>query len=615
VCSKACPLCFQLQLTIKLWLQQGESEPYEAIIPQGYDNISNIITLIRKDLDIREQLQIPKDCGTIKLYRSNGTALDVGLTLQDLRREEGYVNDRNHPIMVQIRSSRETSTAVRPFPPNTGAVFEGLPGSDYPKIDRSTLVDKISMKVNSCWSLLITAPSYTGKTSLANLVYNHWQERGESVYFISFALLADKSSISVDELEKFFKRQLKMSVMEVMTSDGYLITDETQVIYNNVSFWQHLKSGASPIVRKVLSFAVFGLSRGAGCIRSPAVFQEKWYYDDIKLTNDECLQLVESYCTKLPQAREILVPEILGNIFEFVNHHPGLVYLTLYTLCYEFPRNLYKARTIADFQTIIVKGELLDKLLQARCFSLKYEHILEMLGERSNTIMGNLISDGSIDLVHGDDILENLNRCGMCIADRNQNRLYFASEIMRVFYRELYYKALYGISSSFIVSNWQGETMFSVLRRILELFQPQSLLKSLSVGRNGNLYERIYQDEFYRSCFLIAPTKCHPDVGAIYGSTGYLDFYIDGDIQLGFELLRNGVKINGHLNRFDAKNGIYKDIPLHDYAVIDFYQIDPFDGTHFNGDKYYAAVFSADFSSIQLWHNGNAVDIRCGTLR
>jgi hypothetical protein len=285
----------------------------------------------------------------------------------------------------------------------------------------------------------------------------------------------------------------------------------------------------------------------------------------------------------------------------------------LYTLCYEFPRNIYKAKTIADFQTIIVKGELLVKLLQARCFSLKYENIIDMLGERSNSIMANLISNGSIELIDGDDALGNLNRSGMCIADRNQYCLYFASDIMRVFYRDLYYKALYGISSSFIVSNWQAETMVTILKRILELFQPISLFNSLSVGRNGNLYERIYQDEFYRSCFLIAPTKCHPDVGAIYGSVGYLDFYIDGDVQLGFELLRNGVKINGHLNRFDAQEGIYKKIPLNDYAVLDFYEYHTFDGNHFIGDdKYYAAVFSVDFTSVRLWNNGNAVDIQCG---
>ena len=100
---------FHFKMTKKLWLQQGKSDPYEAIVPQGYDNISNLITLIRKDFDIREQLQIPEDCGTIKLLRSNGIPLDVGLTLQEFTSEEGFINDRNHPIIVQIYSSRETS--------------------------------------------------------------------------------------------------------------------------------------------------------------------------------------------------------------------------------------------------------------------------------------------------------------------------------------------------------------------------------------------------------------------------------------------------------------------------------------------------------------------------
>ena len=115
-------------------------------------------------------------------------------------------------------------------------------------------------------------------------------------------------------------------------------------------------------------------------------------------------------------------------------------------------------------------------------------------------------------------------------------------------------------------------------------------------------------------------TKFHVEVGAIYGSTGYLDFNIDGgDIQLGFELLCNGVKISGHVNRFDLQNEIYKDIPLRDYAVLDFYHVDTFDENHINGggdgDKYYAAIFSADFSSIRLWHNGKVMDVGCGRLQ
>jgi hypothetical protein len=324
------------------------------------------------------------------------------------------------------------------------------------------------------------------------------------------------------------------------------------------------------------------------------------------------LELVEAYCLKVPEARQILVPEILGNILEFVNYHPGLVDLTMHTLCYEFPRTPFNAKTICHFQILIAQGELLKKLLSARCFSLKYDYLVEMFGDRTNAIMNELISNGFIPLSDIDEALGNLNRCGMCIADQNQSRLNFASDIMRVFYRKLYYKAVYGVSSSFIISNWQDENMLSILKRILELFQPQSLLNSLSVGRDGKLYERIYQDEFYRSCFLIAPTQCHPDVGAVYGSKGFLDFYMDDSVQLGFELLRNGVRINGHLDRFDPVNGIYKDIPLKDYAVVDFYEAGAFDANRFHDDNYYAAVFSADFKSIQLWHNGIVTEIPCG---
>ena len=469
-------------------------------------------------------------------------------------------------------------------------------------------------------ALLITAPSYTGKTSMANLMYNYWQSQGPKkdsespprCCYISFAPLL-KSSPNAKELDDLFKLKLGFSIAQIMNSEGYLITDETQAIFNTNElweFWCYFKSGVQ--VRKVLSFAVFGLSRGAGFILSPAQYQRKWHYDDLKLTDEECKELVESFCVKLPAARKILIPEILGNVFQFVNNHPGLVYLSLYTLCYEFPRNPHHAETTSDFQTLIVKGQLLENLFQARCFCLNYDYIRKMLGERTDTIMSQLISCGSIAFAVHDDTLGNLNRSGMCISDQGQRRLYFSSEIMRVFYHELYYKALYGVGSSLIVCDWNQETMLSVLTRILELFQPQSFLNSLARGRNGLLYDRVYQDEFYRSCFLIAPAQCHPDVGPIYGSRGYLDFYIDSEIQLGFELLRNGNKLFGHFDRFNPSNGIYKAIPLRDYSVLDFYEHGQFPGGAWNQDNYYAAVFSQDFSTIQLWHKGIETTIVCG---
>jgi len=60
-----------------------------------------------------------------------------------------------------------------------------------------------------------------------------------------------------------------------------------------------------------------------------------------------------------------------------------------------------------------------------------------------------------------------------------------------------------------------------------------------------------------------------PDVGHIFGSNGYLDFYVDGDFGWGIELLRDGEKMKEHAERFE-QDGEYEDIPVNQYAIIDF---------------------------------------------
>jgi hypothetical protein len=486
---------------------------------------------------------------------------------------------------------------IVPFPPRSGAVHEGLPdATQKPVISRTSLVHKISDTMINHMSLLITSPSFTGKTSLANLVYDHWQQSGKTVHYISFAAFQEE-----DNLEDFFRSAIGLSTRDIMLHVGYLIMDETQNIYSHLSFWGNLKSGAQ--VCRVLAFGVFGLST-AGNDRSPSQFQQKWYYDDVKFTDEECMELVESFKQYQPTAREILIPDVLGDLFQFVNNHPGLVYLALHTLCYEFTRTPYNAQGVADIRRLIAKGDLLFELFKARCFVLKYEKITQMLGAATDQIMHTLVTNDSIPL---DDGLFDIHRSGICIADRTERTLKFSSEIMRVFYRDIYFKAIYGVGGSNVISSWTNETVLTLLKRILELFNPQVFVSTQARGRDGQRYERIYQDEFYRCCYLLAPSKCHPDVGAIYGSRGFLDFYIDGEQQWGFELLRNGDKLQGHIDRFNLVSGRYADIPLADYAVVDFYETDT--TVHVvNDQKYYKVVFSKDFKMIQLSHNGAVVE-------
>ena len=112
---------------------------------------------------------------------------------------------------------------------------------------------------------------------------------------------------------------------------------------------------------------------------------------------------------------------------------------------------------------------------------------------------------------------------------------------------------------------------------------------------------------------MVAPSKCHTDVGAQYGSRGFLDFCIDDKQRWGYELLRGGNRVQEHLQRFDPAIGRYRYIPLADYAVVDFYETDTnVDVCDDKYEKYYKAVFSADFKVVQLFHNGAMEEINCG---
>ena len=75
----------------------------------------------------------------------------------------------------------------------------------------------------------------------------------------------------------------------------------------------------------------------------------------------------------------------------------------------------------------------------------------------------------------------------------------------------------------------------------------------------------------YRAATSAVPVDAtvSPDVGAVFGSVGFLDFYVNGNLCWGVELLREGDRMKEHSERF-AHDGEYKDIPLKEWVIIDF---------------------------------------------
>jgi len=107
--------------------------------------------------------------------------------------------------------------------------------------------------------------------------------------------------------------------------------------------------------------------------------------------------------------------------------------------------------------------------------------------------------------------------------------------------------------------------------RTIERMRPSVLYNSFGRGADDRLLERTWQMEWYRTARSVLPkgTTISPDVGHVFGSEGFLDFYVDGALGWGIELVREGSELKKHAERFKP-DGKYSDIPMNEWAIIDF---------------------------------------------
>ena len=94
--------------------------------------------------------------------------------------------------------------------------------------------------------------------------------------------------------------------------------------------------------------------------------------------------------------------------------------------------------------------------------------------------------------------------------------------------------------------------------------------------------EAVFQHLFMEGLALNTPPHCCicPELSKIFPPdsnlnspqeiAGEIDFYLNGDLRWGIELLVNGGGIGEHLSRFSPPNGKYVSLAVNDYAIVDF---------------------------------------------
>ena len=104
-------------------------------------------------------------------------------------------------------------------------------------------------------------------------------------------------------------------------------------------------------------------------------------------------------------------------------------------------------------------------------------------------------------------------------------------------------------------------------------------------------------------------TTISPDYGYSSDSPGFLDFFIDGDINIGVELTRDGKALAVHEERF-LDGGSYAPLRLSSWVVVDFrINCAPRISTVQANPSCLFVNFSVDFTRATIFQHGREAEL------
>jgi len=188
--------------------------------------------------------------------------------------------------------------------------------------------------------------------------------------------------------------------------------------------------------------------------------------------------------------------------------------------------------------------------------------------DQENIILKNVVLNTSIRITKGSTqakVIANLQKIGILTVLDDEDEFQFASPLVTHVVAAHLFRASYEYPKRDIT--YIDDFLFLCLERL----SPNFLSKSKGKSANEILLERTWQMEFYRVATSCLPNNVFvsPDVGHVFGATGYLDFYVNDNKQWAIELTREGKDLDEHIERF-GENGEYYEIPNKDWAVLDF---------------------------------------------
>ncbi|KAK1928910.1 hypothetical protein P3T76_015550 [Phytophthora citrophthora] len=469
---------------------------------------------------------------------------------------------------------------------------EGIDLNDERTLSRSALTADIIDRLDETHVVLVKSPPMTGKTSLTTLVSRtlvtkHREERKKSVVFNVSAL-----GISEDEtFEDIFKQQCEVSwadAKSTLPSHGYMVyivLDEAQVIYRqgtssprhkSTMFWQLVKyvlNNAAYSVR-ILMFAAYGSGPAYTLLATPVQFDKRMVFtiEELNFSHDEVQEYVSKWFKGIAFLERLSALEAFcANLEELTGGHVGLCATAIHTL-----NEVYFSRKRSGSD--LPSADAWIRMLQSgSLYQANDNELFESLISTRAVWILKTLSTEELDrlerIAYGanpgsdDNIVEQCLQKGILV--QTEQRYLFSSPVMWRFFVKM--------RVGHIVRALDApKTLPEMVARVMRSIDYNSIRQTLGRSLSSDIpLERAWQMEFYKAAYRCTPSTfvTSADVGALFGSSGFVDFTIHGgDIFWGIELLREASNLVEHIERF-SPGGSYFSLKLSDFCLIDFRRV------------------------------------------
>jgi hypothetical protein len=421
-------------------------------------------------------------------------------------------------------------------------------------LHRDELVDSLMNKVRYHLFTVLSSPPATGKTSLLKLfVHKH--------HINAKVIRCNQLMAPYDELLLKCGIDLKNETINLPQNESTLIIiDDAQFIYNNEEFWIDLlklyPDWANGYNIKFIISATHTITYRS---ESPVGLKDcpRLELKDFLISSKEGVELIgKTFYLQLFS----LDQEIIDSIINQCGGVVGAVRLSVIKICETFQKCCPKEGEVLQYYFSQDFMKDWDRL-----FATERRPVLPEFQEFLTRRL--ILPSGHQNDLHDDESISTLNALikGGILTD-DGTHVGFSSILAERFYLQHFFPT-------------RGRTIPVSIEELVKSaighMSEAGLLMS-TVGPNDFPKEAVFQQQFMSGLAKSLPPSCHicPESSKSFLTDrkipGEIDFYINGNLGWGIELLVKGRGVGEHIARFASPNGKYYGLVLKDYIVIDF---------------------------------------------